>query len=111
MSAEIVLDLQDVTVPSRRDAETPVITEVNWSVRAAEFWVVGGLQGAGKSDLIFMLAGLTKPLAGCYKLLGQDMGQHFGDEFLPSRLRLGMVFFDARRFNHLPAAGHQSPPQ
>jgi ABC-type transporter Mla maintaining outer membrane lipid asymmetry ATPase subunit MlaF len=110
MNGELVLDLRDVTVPSRRDTEVTAVRNVNWSVRAGEFWVVGGLQGAGKSDLMFMLAGLTKPMDGCYKLFDQDMGQHFSDEFLPSRLRVGMVFDDARLLNHLTIAENVALP-
>jgi ABC-type transporter Mla maintaining outer membrane lipid asymmetry ATPase subunit MlaF len=101
MNPPLVFRLDDVSVPSRRDAERAVIENVNWSVNAGEFWIVGGMQGSGKSDLMFMLAGLTKPLHGCYDLFGQDMGQHFGDEFLPNRLRIGMVFDDARLFGGL----------
>ena len=110
MSAEAIFDLGDVTVPSRRDSDIAVVPGVNWSVGAGQFWVIGGLQGAGKSDLMFMLAGLTKPLTGTYTLLGQDMGQHFGDEFLPNRLRVGMVFDDARLLNHLTIAENVSLP-
>jgi ABC-type transporter Mla maintaining outer membrane lipid asymmetry ATPase subunit MlaF len=110
MSAEVIFELRDVTVPSRRDAETAVIAGLNWSARVGQFWVIGGLQGAGKSDLMFMLAGLTKPLAGSYTLLGQDMGQHFGDEFLPNRLRVGLVFDDARLLSHLTIAENISLP-
>jgi ABC-type transporter Mla maintaining outer membrane lipid asymmetry ATPase subunit MlaF len=110
MSAEVILDLQNVKVPSRRDTETCHIEDVDWSVRAGEFWIIGGLQGAGKSDLMFMLAGLTKPIDGCYKLFGQDMAEHFGDEFLPNRLRVGMVFDDARLLNHLTIAENVALP-
>ncbi len=110
MSAEVILEMREVTVPSRRDAEKPSLERVNWSVREGEFWVAGGLQGAGKSDLVFMLAGITKPLRGSYMLFGQDMGQHFGDKFLPSRLRVGMVFDDARLLNHLTFADNIALP-
>lgn len=109
MSA-VVAELDQVTVPTRRDVEAPSLTEVTWTVREGEFWVVGGLQGAGKSDLMFMLAGLTRPLAGRYLLLGQDMAQRFGDEFLPNRLRVGMVFDDARLLNHLTLAENVALP-
>ncbi len=110
MSAEIIFQLTDVTVPSRRDAERAVVEAVNWEVHKGEFWIVGGLQGSGKSDLVFMLAGLTKPLKGRYELFGQDMGEHFGDEFLPNRLRTGMVFDDSRLFSGLTIAENVSLP-
>jgi ABC-type transporter Mla maintaining outer membrane lipid asymmetry ATPase subunit MlaF len=110
MSSSLVFRLEDVTVPSRRDAERAVVEGLNWNVNTGEFWIVGGLQGSGKSDLMFMLAGLTKPLHGCYELFGQDMGQHFGDEFLPNRLRIGMVFDDARLFGGLTIAENVALP-
>ncbi len=110
MNEEIIFEMRDVTVPSRRDAEKGTVSNVNWTVHQHEFWVVGGLQGAGKSDLMFMLAGLTKPLAGGYTLLGQNMGQRFGDEFLPNRLRVGLVFDDARLLNHLTVAENVALP-
>jgi ABC-type transporter Mla maintaining outer membrane lipid asymmetry ATPase subunit MlaF len=110
VNTEYIFELRNVTVPSRRDADAAVIEDVNWQVRAADFWVVGGLQGSGKSDLMFMLAGLTKPLRGCYELFGQDMTQHFGDEFLPNRLRVGMVFDDARLFGGLTIAENVALP-
>ena len=72
MNAEPIIEMRDVMVPSRRDSESPTIENVNWTVREREFSIVGGPQGSGKSDLIFMLAGLTKPLSGSYSLYGQD---------------------------------------
>jgi ABC-type transporter Mla maintaining outer membrane lipid asymmetry ATPase subunit MlaF len=110
MNGDVIFELQEVTVPSRRDADVESIFPVNWTVRKHEFWIVGGLQGAGKSDLMFMLAGLTKPIDGCYRLFGQDMGQNFGDEFLPNRLRFGMVFDDARLLSHLTVAENVALP-
>jgi phospholipid/cholesterol/gamma-HCH transport system ATP-binding protein len=110
MSAETILELNEVAVPSRRDAARVTLDNVNWTVRAHEFWVVNGPQGTGKSDLMFMLAGLTKPDRGRYALLGQNMGEHFGDEFLPNRLRIGFVFDDSRLLNHLTFAENIALP-
>lgn len=110
MNAEPIIEMQDVTVPSRRDSDSVSIEGMDWIVREREFWIVGGMQGSGKSDLMFMLAGLTKPLHGRYSLYGQDMTQRFGDEFLPCRLRIGMVFDDARLFNHLTIAENVALP-
>jgi ABC-type transporter Mla maintaining outer membrane lipid asymmetry ATPase subunit MlaF len=110
MSEELVLELRNVTVPSRRRTEIATYEDVNWSVRRGELWVVGGLQGSGKSDFIFMLAGLTRPLAGGYSLFGHDMAELFGDSFLPHRLRVGVVFDDARLFRHLSLAENVALP-
>ena len=97
--SELLLELREVTVPLRSRVEEPSLTDVNWSVRPGEFWVLGGHHGSGTSDLLLMLAGLAKPLAGTYTLFNQDMGEHFGDKFLPHRLRLGLVFEEARLFH------------
>jgi putative ABC transport system ATP-binding protein len=110
MNEEAFIELRDVSVPSRRNSDTAVIENVNWTVRRGEFWVFGGPQGAGKSDLVFMLGGLTKPITGCYQLFGTDMGQRFGDEFLPNRVRVGMVFDDARLLSHLTLAENVALP-
>jgi ABC-type transporter Mla maintaining outer membrane lipid asymmetry ATPase subunit MlaF len=101
MNSEPIIELRDVAVPTRSDAESVSIDGLNWAVRKNEFWVVGGLQGSGKSDLLLLLAGLNRPVSGDYTLFGQDMTRHFSDEFLPCRLRVGLVFDDARLFNHL----------
>jgi cell division transport system ATP-binding protein len=110
MNPATLFELQDVTVPARRNPERTSLDGVNWTVHDQEFWVVGGLQGTGKSDLIFMLAGLTKPMRGRYTLFGQDMGARFGDEFLPSRMRMGLVFDDSRLLNHLSFAENIALP-
>lgn len=110
MNEEPTLELRDVVVPMRRDADVPSLAGVNWSVRPGDFWIVSGTEGVRKSDLLFMLAGLTKPLGGSYTLLGQDMAQQFGDEFLPSRVRVGMVFDDARLLSHLTIAENVALP-
>ena len=110
MSAETILDLRAVAVPSRRDRLAVSLESVDWTVRAGEFWIVGGPQGSGKSDLLFLLAGLAKPLGGQGTLFGQDMGTHFGDEHLNHRLRTGLVFDDARLFHHLTIAENLALP-
>jgi len=58
-AANVVIELVAVDVPSRTERERVVIPGLNWSVREREFWVVGGLPGSGKSDLLAMLAALN----------------------------------------------------
>lgn len=110
MTAETILAMRDVAVPSRRDPQAVSLEGVEWTVGVGEFWVVGGPQGPGKSDLLFVLAGLAKPLRGSYTLFGQDMSTHFGDDRLPHRLRAGLVFDDARLFHQLTIAENIALP-
>ncbi len=105
-----IIELNDVTVPLRRDAEAASVEGATWTVGCGEFWVVGGLHGAGMNDLVFMLAGLTKPLSGGYRLFGQDMGRQFGEELSPDRRRAAVVFDDARLFSGQTVAENVALP-
>ena len=67
---------------------------------AGEYWVLGGMHGAGKTDLLAMTAGLTPPLQGSYRLFGREMPVT-GDQFLSERLRIGLVFDGGQLFHHL----------
>ncbi|HXU77479.1 MAG TPA: hypothetical protein VN794_12980, partial [Methylomirabilota bacterium] len=49
-----IIEMRGVSVGALRDQNSVVVEEVNWSVRAGDFWVVAGLQGAGKSDFLLM---------------------------------------------------------
>ena len=111
-----VLELAGVAVAARRDPETQVIEQIDWTVAAGDFWVIGGLHGSGKSDLLAMLAGLTRPQRGSYRLFSREMIELPGDELLAGRQRVGLVFDNGGRiFNHLtvtenialPARYHQ----
>jgi ABC-type transporter Mla maintaining outer membrane lipid asymmetry ATPase subunit MlaF len=89
--------------------EVPVLEEVNWTVAANDFWVVAGMQGSGKSDLMFMTAGLMPPKGGRYQLFGHDM-PIYEDQLLPIRLRLGLVFETGQLFHHLTVADNVALP-
>lgn len=50
------LEMSALSVGSRGDPETPILEDVNWSVAAGEYWVLGGLHGTGKTDFLAMTA-------------------------------------------------------
>lgn len=95
-----VIEMRGVTVGTLRDPEMTVATDVNWTVAPGEFWVLGGLQGSGKSDFLMMAAGLMPPRAGEYRLFGEPM-PIFEESRLAHRLRLGLVFDGGQLLNHL----------
>ncbi len=118
-AAAPILELNQVAVTARRDPATPVIGQIDWCVRPGEFWVIGGMHGSGKSDFMAMLAGLSRPHRGSYRLFGGEMSGTTGEELLAGRRRLGLVFDNGGRiFNHLtvaenialPARYHQQMP-
>ncbi len=103
------IEMRGVTVGAMRDASFTVVEDVNWSVAAGEFWVIGGQEHSGKSDLLMLAAGLMPPVAGSYKLFGNDT-RNFGESELAERLRVGFVFQDGQLFNQLTIAGNIALP-
>ncbi len=95
-----VIRMEAVTVGSLQDPGTVVAESVDWTVSPGDFWVVAGLQGTGKSDLLHMTGGLMPPTAGEYRLFGEEMPV-FEESRLSTRLRLGLVFDGGQLFNHL----------
>jgi ABC-type transporter Mla maintaining outer membrane lipid asymmetry ATPase subunit MlaF len=95
-----VVEMTGLSVGAREEPDLPVLENVNWSVLAGEYWVIGGLHGSGKTDLLFLTAGLTPPLQGGYRLFGREIPPR-GDQFLAERLRVGLVFDGGQLFHQL----------
>src|SRR5258706_7934319 len=90
----------DITGAELR-ADTVMIKNVHWTINPGDYWVVGGLPGTGKTDLLATAAGLQKPGAGTHLVFGRDLYQLDEGEQLRQRLRLGMVFQNGGRlFSH-----------
>jgi ABC-type transporter Mla maintaining outer membrane lipid asymmetry ATPase subunit MlaF len=92
--------MEDVSAPSLRDQSIIVAEGVAWTVRTRDYWVLAGLQGAGKSDFLMMTAGLVPPAAGRYRFFGEPM-PIFEEHRLKKRLALGLAFETGQLFNHL----------
>jgi ABC-type transporter Mla maintaining outer membrane lipid asymmetry ATPase subunit MlaF len=107
--APLAIDMRAVAVGAMRDLSLVVVENVNWSVRAGDYWVVAGLQGAGKTDFVMMTASLIAPLHGNYFFLGEEM-PIFEDARLAKRLKLGLVFDGGQLFNHLTVSENIALP-
>ena len=94
------IEMDGVAVASMRDPQQVVVEDLTWTVTPGEYWVVAGLQGSGKSDLLLMTGGLMAPLRGAYRLFGEPM-PILEEARLSERLRLGLVFETGQLFNHL----------
>jgi ABC-type transporter Mla maintaining outer membrane lipid asymmetry ATPase subunit MlaF len=105
--ARSAIEMRGVSCGSMRDLNTIAVQDVNWTVAPGDFWVIGGLQGAGKSDFLMLTAGLMAPTSGAYCFLGQEM-PIFEDDRLKERLRLGFVFENGQLFNHLTVSENVS---
>ena len=109
-ATQIALEMTDVSVGSLSDPNAVVLEEVNWKVALGDYWVVGGLQGSGKSDFMATAAGIMAPLRGHLRIFGKELGAGFEHELMPTRLRLGLVFDGGRLLNHLTIAENVALP-
>jgi ABC-type transporter Mla maintaining outer membrane lipid asymmetry ATPase subunit MlaF len=100
-AAAPALEMRDVTVTAVRDASLPVLEGVNWTVATGDFWAVAGLLRSGKSDLMALAAGVTRPAQGSCRLFGRELVAGFEHERLALRLRVGLVFDGGQLLHHL----------
>lgn len=108
-STRCAIEMRSVSVGSMRDLSTIVVQDVNWSVARGDFWIIGGLQGSGKSDFLMLTGGMMAPVGGLYCFFGEEM-PIFEDHRLAERLRLGFVFESGQLFNHLTVSENVSLP-
>jgi len=106
-SVLIRLDAVAVSAPTG-DA---VLEDVNWTLRAGEFHVVGGLNWSGKTDWLATVAALQSPLRGGQQLFGVDLTEATRGELAGLRRRIGFVFEqDGRLFTDLNVAENLALP-
>ena len=106
-----VIELVNVSVGAGGRPVPAALEGINWRISAGDYWVVGGLPGSGKSDLLATLAGLYRPLSGTLKLFGSDVAELSEDDFMAARLRIGLVFESGGRlFNQLSVAENVALP-
>ena len=108
-AAQPAIEMRGVTVGATGNPDTTVVEDVNWSVAEGDFWVVGGLQGSGKTDFLRMTGGLMPPVSGAYSFFGGAM-PIFEEHRLKERLRLGFVFDGGQLLNHLTVSENVSLP-
>jgi len=94
------IEMTHLAVAALQDPATTVAEDINWTVNTGDYWVVAGLHGSGKSDLLMLAGGLMAPQRGQYRFFGEPM-PIFEDARLKTRLRLGLVFDSGQLFNHL----------
>ncbi|HKS36020.1 MAG TPA: ATP-binding cassette domain-containing protein [Verrucomicrobiae bacterium] len=100
-----------LTVGAADSPASALAEEVNWSVCAGDYWVVGGLPGSGKSNLLATAAGLNRPERGMLRWFGKEVGGLSDEALLDARSRVGIVFENGGRpFNHLTVAENIALP-
>ncbi len=96
----VALEMTGVGVASTTPDQA-LLEDVNWTVTEGDYWIVGGLQGAGKSALLFTAAGLVPPLRGFFRVFGREIAPGYEAELLAARLMVALVFDGGRLLDHL----------
>ena len=109
-TATPLIEMVDATLTSLADPRRIVVEDVSWTVMPGDYWVVGGLHGAGKSDFIAAAGGILLPIRGTYRLFGKEIEYGFERELVETRLRSGVVFDGGRLLNHLTLAENVALP-
>ncbi len=65
-----------------------ILTEIDWTVRSGEHWVVLGPNGAGKTTTLSLLAAERHPSAGTVEVFGERFGE---TDMRELRRRIGRV--------------------
>ena len=60
-----------------RRSGRPVLTDITWTIRPGEHWVLAGGNGAGKTQLLKILAGIVWPAPARVPVLRYRMGGQF----------------------------------
>lgn len=109
MPQTLTLEMRDLTVASMKNPNVTVAADVNWTVHAGEFWVVGAPQHSGKSDFLMTAGGIMSPAAGEFTFLGEAM-PIFEESRMTHRLKLGFVFDGGQLLGSLTIAENIALP-
>jgi putative ABC transport system ATP-binding protein len=93
MSAESVLELDDVTKVYGEQPPVPALRGVSFSVRRGELVAIIGPSGSGKSTLLHVMGTLERPSSGVVRIGGVDAARLSDRELSLLRARkIGFVF-------------------
>lgn len=88
--------VQLIDVSKSYDKKTEVISNINVTIEAGEFFVLVGPSGCGKSTMLRMIAGLEDITEGTLKIGGEE-----ANLLPPSKRNISMVFQNYALYPHL----------
>ncbi len=84
---EVVLAVKDFTVPSKIPGKN-LLEDISFDVRAGEILGLGGLVGAGRSELVNAIYGYDKKVSGSVYINGEEMVDASPKRSIKSRIGL-----------------------
>jgi ABC-type transporter Mla maintaining outer membrane lipid asymmetry ATPase subunit MlaF len=103
------IEMRGVAMGASQEPDDLVLQDVDWSVAAGEFWVLGAPHHSGKTDFLMTTAGLMAPVGGSYKFYGKET-RVFDESRLADRLRMGFVFEQSQLFHYLTVSENVALP-
>ncbi|WP_449538706.1 ABC transporter ATP-binding protein [Ferdinandcohnia sp. Marseille-Q9671] len=82
----MVLDLKNVSLQRN---EKKILQDINWEIKRGEHWVLYGLNGSGKTELLKLINAYNFPTSGKANVLGFVFGKTYLGEEL--RKKIGFV--------------------
>lgn len=92
------------------DNDSPVLSDISFSLAQGEMAFLTGPSGAGKSTILQLIGGLRRPVQGEVFVNERPLSKQRGRALDAHRRALGMVFQDARLVPHLSAFDNVALP-
>ena len=106
-----VIEFVDADIPrGRASSRATLLQGVSWRVDPGDFWVVGGMAGRGKTDLLCTAAALQRPVKGYHSIFGKDTQGMDEQDLVTSHRKVAMVFDSGRLFPNLSVAENLALP-
>jgi phospholipid/cholesterol/gamma-HCH transport system ATP-binding protein len=102
-----VIELVDVSVAF---GDKQVLRGLNLKITPGQTTVVIGRSGSGKTVLLRLMMGLTRPTSGKVILFGKDLAECSPLEVIELRKRMGMLFQNYALFDFLNVEGNVAFP-
>lgn len=101
MSPESLNAIEFRNVTHSYDGEHFVLEDISFTLARGEMKVILGGSGSGKSTILRLVLGLTKPDTGEIYVGGQEITRLSEQELLPVRRKMGIVFQSGALFDSL----------
>lgn len=67
-----IINLQSITLIRNK---TPILSDISWTIKPGEHWVLMGRNGSGKTMLLKIISGYLWPTSGMVEVLGEKFGE------------------------------------
>lgn len=105
-----IVKMHGVGVGALLNSECIVLHGVDWTVTPGDYWALAGWHRSGKSDLLALAAGISRPEKGEFRLFGVNLAEASEAEELAARKRVGVAFPGGRLLHQLTVAENIALP-